>query len=193
MHFKDPLFVRGRGALVPTSRALAIEPIVLQMLGTLDGLLSKAPFDVKTVEREFVIMGSDYCENVLLPPLLSALREQTSGVTVRLTSITDGMSAQLEQEKIDCVILPEQRMQPTLQHRFLFADPYVCIAAKPHPQILNRLDLDVFCGLPHVQVIAKSGEVPCISPIDTILGKMNRRRRVMATVSTQFSVGRIVA
>jgi DNA-binding transcriptional LysR family regulator len=192
-HFKDPLFVRGRGGLSPTARALAIEPVLVEMLGKLEGLLLPSAFDPKTLVRELVLTGSDYCENVLLPPLLSALRDRAPGVTVRLTQISDKMWEQLEQGKVDLVVLPEQSMQPNTRHRLLFSDPYVCIAAAKHPRIRKKLDLDAFCAIPHVQVKAKATDVPSRSPIDTILAQMDRKRTVTATVSTMFSLGRIVA
>lgn len=192
-HFRDPLFVRGQGGLTATARALAIEAVLFEMLGKLEGLLAPAVFDPKTLVRELVLCGSDYCENVLLPPLLVALRERAPRVTVRLTQITDGMWEQLEQGAIDLVVLPERSMQPNTRHRLLFTDPYVCLAAKRHPKLRRGLDLDAFCALPHVQVKAKSTQVPSRSPIDTILGAMGRKRTVAATVSTMFSVGRIVA
>ncbi len=84
-------------------------------------------------------------------------------------------------------------MRPDTQHRFLFSDPYVCIAAANHPLIRDTLDIDSFCAAPHIQVRAKSSDVQPISPIDSLLEKMNRKRRVAATVFTMFSVGRIVA
>lgn len=192
-HFRDPLFVRGQGGLAPTSRALEIRPVLFEMLRELEGLLVPATFDPKTLEREFVLTGSDYCENVLLPPMLSALRERAPGVTVRLTSITDAMWEHLERGKTDLVVLPERSMQPNTRHRLLFSDPYVCLAASHHPEIPGVLDLDAFCRVPHVQVKAKATDVPSRSPIDSILETMGRRRRVAATVSTMFSVGRIVA
>lgn len=192
-HFKDPLFVRGQRGLSLTARALAIQPVLTEMLRELEGLLAPADFNPKALVRELVLTGSDYCENVLLPPLLSALRERAPSVTVRLTSITDKMWEHLEQGKIDLVVLPEQSMQPSTRHRFLFSDPYVCIAAKKHPKIRRTLDLDAFCGIPHVQVKAKATDVSSRSPIDTILEQLDRKRSVAATVSTMFSVGRIVA
>jgi DNA-binding transcriptional LysR family regulator len=192
-HFDDPLFVRGKGGLVLTSRALEIRPVLTEVLGGLDGLLSPSCFDPKTLAREFVISGSDYCENVLLPPLLRALRERAPNVGVRLSQITETMWELLEQGKIDLVILPEQNMHPNTRHRFLFSDPYVCIAASHHPMIRDTLELDTFCRFPHVQVKAKATDIPSKSPIDTILEKMDRSRKVVATVSTMFSVGRIVS
>jgi DNA-binding transcriptional LysR family regulator len=192
-HLRDPLFVRGRGGLCPTARALAIEPLLAEMLGKLEDLLVPSVFDPKALVRELVLTGSDYCENVLLPPLLTVLRERAPGVTVRLTQLTDEMWEQLERGKIDLVVLPEQNMQPNLRHRLLFSDPYVCITAAKHPRIRKRLDLDAFCTIPHVQVKAKATEVPSRSPIDTILGRRERKRTVVATVSTMFSLGRIVA
>jgi DNA-binding transcriptional LysR family regulator len=192
-HFRDPLFVRGQGGLAPTARALAIQPVLFEMLGELEGLLAPTKFDAKTLVREFVLTGSDYCENVLLPLMLPALRERAPGVTLRLTSITDKMWEHLEQGKIDLVVLPESSMQPNTRHRFLFSDPYVCLAAKKHPQIRGKLDLDAFCRVPHIQVKAKATDLPSRSPIDAILAKMDRKRSVAATVSTMFSVGRIVA
>jgi DNA-binding transcriptional LysR family regulator len=192
-HFRDPLFVRGQGGLAPTARALAIQPVLFAMLGELEGLLSPKKFDPKTLVREFVLTGSDYCENVLLPPIFSALRERAPGVTVRLTSITDQMWDHLERGKIDFVILPESSMQPNTRRRFLFSDPYVCLAAKKHPLIRGKLDLDAFCRAPHIQVKAKATDLPARSPIDNLLEKEDRQRRVAVTVSTMFSVGRIVA
>jgi DNA-binding transcriptional LysR family regulator len=192
-HFKDPLFVRGQRGLSLTARALAIQPVLGEMLGSLEDLLAPADFDPKALVRELVLTGSDYCENVLLPPLLSVLRERAPGVTVRLTSITDRLWEHLDQGKIDLVVLPEQSMQPNTRHRFLFSDPYVCVAASKHPRIRKKLDLDAFCAIPHVQVKAKASEVSARSPIDTILDRLDRKRTVAATVSTMFSVGRIVA
>jgi DNA-binding transcriptional LysR family regulator len=89
--------------------------------------------------------------------------------------------------------MPEQSMQPNTRHRFLFSDPYVCLAAGKHPRIRKKLDLDAFCEIPHIQVKAKATEVSSRSPIDTILDQLDRKRTVAATVSTMFSVGRIVA
>jgi DNA-binding transcriptional LysR family regulator len=192
-HFRDPLFVRGRGGLMPTARASEIQPVLFGMLGGLEGLLAPAEFDPKTLVREFVLMGSDYCDNVLLPPILRALRGRAPGVTLRLMSITETMWDHLEQGKIDLIVLPEQNMRPHTRHRFLFQDPYVCLAAKKHPRIRGRLDLEAFCRVPHIQVKAKSTDVPARSPIDTILEKLGRTRTVAATVPTMFSVGRIVA
>jgi DNA-binding transcriptional LysR family regulator len=192
-HFRDPLFVRGQGGLAPTARAQAIQPVLFEMLGELEGLLAPTKLDPKTLVREFVLTGSDYCENVLLPLMLPALRQRAPGVTLRLTSITDKLWEQLEQGKIDLVVLPESSMQPNTRHRFLFSDPYVCLAAKKHPHIGGKLNLDAFCQVPHIQVKAKATDVPSRSPIDTILEKMDRKRSVAVTVSTMFSVGRIVA
>lgn len=192
-HFEDPLFVRGQRGLSLTPRALAIQPVLAGMLSDLEELLAPADFDPRALVRELVLTGSDYCENVLLPPLLSALRERAPKVTVRLTSITDRTWEHLEQGKIDLVVLPEQSMQPNTKHRFLFSDPYVCIAAKNHPRIRRKLDLAAFCETPHIQVKAKATDVSSQSPIDTILATLDRRRTVVATVSTMFSLGRIVA
>lgn len=192
-HFRDPLFVRGQGGLALTERASAIQPVLFEMLGELEGLLAPARFDPKTLAREFVVTGSDYCENVLLPLLLPALRERAPGVTLRLTSITDQMWEQLEKGTIDLIVLPEPSMQPNTRRRFLFSDPYVCLAAKKHPQIRGKLDLDAFCRVPHIQVKAKATDLPARSPIDSILATMDRKRSVAVTVSTMFSVGRIVA
>jgi DNA-binding transcriptional LysR family regulator len=122
-HFRDPLFVRGRGGLTATARARAIEAVLFEMLGKLEELLAPAAFDPRTMVRELVLCGSDYCENVLLPPILAALREHAPGVTVRLTQITDSMWEQLEQGDIDLVVLPERSMQPSTRHRLLFSDP----------------------------------------------------------------------
>jgi len=126
------------------------------MLGKLEGLLVPSAFDPKALVRELVLTGSDYCENVLLPPLLSALRDRAPGVTVRLTQITDKLWEHLEQGKIDLVVLPEQNMHPNTRRRLLFSDPYVCIAAEKHPQIRKKLDLDAFCAIPHIQAKAKA-------------------------------------
>ncbi len=90
-YFGDPLFVRGKGGLVPTQRALEMEPVLTGILRSLEGMLSPPVFDPMTLEREFVLTGSDYCENVLLPPMLRALRGRAPGVTARLTQITDTM------------------------------------------------------------------------------------------------------
>jgi DNA-binding transcriptional LysR family regulator len=72
----------------------------------------------------------------------------------------------------------------------LFAERFVCLARRGHPRIGRRLTLDVFCDLGHV-VVAPTGRPG--SPVDELLARRGRTRRIAAQVPSFLVAPMLVA
>ncbi|HMK68139.1 MAG TPA: LysR family transcriptional regulator, partial [Stellaceae bacterium] len=72
--YKDPLFVRARGGMVPTVRAERLAAAVEHALATLETALRETErYDPIRSERTFRLHMSDIGETIFLPPLVAAL------------------------------------------------------------------------------------------------------------------------
>ena len=80
--FDDPLLVRTSEGMTPTERALALEPIVREVLSSIDRAVQpRSEFDARNAHRVFRIMASDYAESTLFPAVLGKLRTLAPGAT----------------------------------------------------------------------------------------------------------------
>ena len=69
--FDDPLLVRTSDGMTPTERALELEPVVREVLTTIDRAVQpRTDFEPEAADRVFRIMASDYAESTLLPSVL---------------------------------------------------------------------------------------------------------------------------
>ena len=73
--FDDPLLVRTSEGMTPTERALELEPIVREVLTSIDRAVQpRSEFDARNAHRVFRIMASDYAESTLFPSVLGKLK-----------------------------------------------------------------------------------------------------------------------
>ena len=84
----DPLLVRSARGLVPTPRALALQPGLDEIMASLRILVSEPEaFDPATTTREFTIACADYCTTILGAQLVELLRVRAPEARLRFVPL----------------------------------------------------------------------------------------------------------
>lgn len=191
--FDDPLFVRNpRGIeLSPRGRELAqpISDALAQMRVVLN---PKTSFDPAKLHRVFTLAAHDYAMAVLMPSLITELREQAPGVDLRCVSVHPAKVLEgLDRGELDFALggfvgVHAERISRTQ----LFADKFVGVARRKHPLLRKgRMTLDDFVSVPHV-VMAPGGTDRV--DIDEALALRGLSRRVAVTTPSFLALPFIV-
>ena len=192
--FGDPLFLRGHGEMVPTSRALALEETVRSVLDGMGKLASAAaPFDARTATLQFTLTAPGYIGHVLLPRLMRQLEKNAPAVRIEVRAANRERATEwLESGEIDFRLGWIHEPPTGLRFKTLYRDRLVCIAARQHPQIPRKLTWELFCALPHVRTMvhrqSDSGQV-----IDQAVEALGKRLNIALLVQEVFMVPYIVA
>jgi DNA-binding transcriptional LysR family regulator len=177
----DPLFVRGRGGLVPTPYAerLAL-PLRRGLTELRRALTDDGGFDPATSRRRFTLASGDAFAVMLLPGLLAGLRAGSPGIDLDVVPTDRTTAALLENGLVDAAVGVSFADAPGLRQRKLFEEGFACLARAGHPDIPPAgLDLDTWCALPHA-LISPSGEGQGV--VDAALARLGRQRRVALRV-----------
>ena len=192
--FGDPLFLRGHGEMVPTSRALALEDTVRGVLDGMGKLTSAAaPFDARTASLQLTLTAPGYIGHVLLPRLMRQLEKSAPGMRIEVRAANRERATEwLESGEIDFRLGWIREPPSGLRIKTLYRDRLVCIAAKNHPQISRKLTGELFCALPHVRTMvhrqSDSGQV-----IDQAVEALGKRLNITLLVQEVLTVPYIVA
>lgn len=154
--FNNDLLIRTSSGMVPTDRALAIQPVVRQVLAQVEGVIQPTQvFDALTSDRVFRISVSDYTESTLLPPLLEQLREMAPNIVLDVLTPSDVDFAMLEQGKVDLVINRFDKLPQSFRQRNVWRDSFSCLLSADNP-IARDFTLDNYLKSSHVWV-SKTG------------------------------------
>lgn len=190
-HFDDPLFCRTASGMAPTPRAQAIYPDVLEALGRLDKARgAPGSFLPAQAKREFRICMTDISEIVLLPRLVNHLQSVAPGLVVEAEKISPDSRSRLESGDIDLAVGFTPNLEAGFYQQALFAQDFVCLAARAHPRIGSRLTRGAFSNEGHIVVMASATGH---SIVDKVLAKNKVARRVVLRVPSYLGVARIVA
>ncbi|MBO9677425.1 MAG: LysR family transcriptional regulator [Acidovorax sp.] len=182
--FQDELFVRTAEGMVPTERARALIPDIMQALEQLRRALSQGvDFDPAAPQgRRFILATSDYADMVLMPRVMALLRREAPGVAVRVARLQrESIYEQLDQSAVDLAIGglldPPKRI---FQER-LYEEDFVCIgdSGRLSPP-REALDLETYLGFAHA-LFVPSDNGSTRGVIDAHLARLGRERRVLAT------------
>jgi DNA-binding transcriptional LysR family regulator len=188
----DPLFVKSGQTMRPTPRALLIAPTVRQLLATVkEDILTASLFDPATSTRSFHLIAPDIAEVIVLPRILTRLRQVAPHVTVKVTSMPRIATAEaLESGTADLAIgyLPDLHKSGFFQQR-LFKHAYVCIARQGHPSLSNRLSLKEYLAAPHAVVLPEGRE----HLMEQFLNAKQIRRNVVLELSHFMSLQTVIA
>lgn len=174
----DPLFVRTSRGLVPTPRAEALWQELEPALGSIERLVLRAPsFDPARSEREFRIGFPSSLDVTLTPKLLQLLHAQAPGVNlvIRPTSFRDA-AEQLDRGEVEVAVSVLDELRPWHLRESLGRSGYLCLFDGARLGIEPPISLERFLSLPHV-LTSFTGERSGV--VDTALGKVGRRRRVL--------------
>lgn len=177
--FADPLLVRTRDGLAPTSRALELLPQVRESVERLRHLLDAgSAFDAATSRVTFRLSTSDYTQLLLMPALTRGMLVDAPQCTIDVLPVNILRVEQaMDAGDIDLAIAYYPEPPPSLRRSPLFSDRYVCIARPGHPQATAPLTAGGFAALPHVRV-APSGLTFFSSVVDQALESLGLQRRV---------------
>lgn len=156
--FDDPLFVRTSNRMRPTPRAHQLAGPIQSALQNIQNVLEPPEqFLPEKLERTFVISMSDYCETVILPPLMKQLSAEAPQVQLEvLAPATSEPQRGLESGAFDLIIGNKDVTTGIFQQK-LFDDEFVCMASRKHKQIKEELTLEEYLKNPHI-IFAPSGK-----------------------------------
>lgn len=121
----DALFVKSGRGIVPTRYALQAGPHIRQILDDLHSLSSGPPFAPATAEFTFTIAANDYQRDLLLPGLLSVIRQEAPGIRLQVVPSGIPTADMLRKDLCDLIISPHAPEATDIMQRGLMADQMV--------------------------------------------------------------------
>ena len=185
--FDDPLLVRTSEGMTPTERALELEPVVREVLTSIDrAVQQRSAFEPQDAHRVFRIMASDYAESTLLPTVLGKLRNLAPGLTLDIMTPSDVSFLDVERGKVDMVINRFDSMPQSFHQIHLWNDSFTCVLSPENP-VLDDFTLDNYLKANHVWV-SKTGmgvgvgvnpdDVQRLGWVDAALNKLGKKRQI---------------
>jgi DNA-binding transcriptional LysR family regulator len=187
----DPLFLRTPKGVVPTARAAALAEPITDVLARVRSIISTAePFDPAMSTRRFTIGVPDGTAAVILPPLLTELRQSAPGINISVRQLLPPPGersperawrlafAELEARAVDIAIIPTDHIPARFDHRCVYDEDFVVAMRAGHP-FADNPTLERYCEMQHL-VVSHGGDPYGI--VDEVLAKHGRSRRVAVTV-----------
>jgi DNA-binding transcriptional LysR family regulator len=167
--------VKGTEGLVPTPKAIALQPKLKKLLADIQALVVDIPFDPALLEGVMTLAATDHQMILLLPNLLARLSREAPKLTVKIVPLFEMTPERLHDGTVDLVMgLFQTNLLPSLNQDLLFCDRYVTLMRNGHPNYPLQ-SLEQFAALDHILVTALgTGR----SPIDSILNQMGLHRRI---------------
>lgn len=183
----DPILVRTSEGMMPTERALAMQPQVRQILYSVEEVIQPSrTFIAAESERVFRLMISDYAASTLMSPMLVALREQAPNVTIDLMTPSDVSFHDVENGKVDLAINRFDELPQSFHQKSLWHDDFACLLRNDHP-LLQNYTLETYLEARHSWV-SKTGfgvgigmnpnDVQKLGWVDEALTKLGHQRRI---------------
>lgn len=193
----DPLFVRVGQRLEPTPYALSLAEPLRSALDEVEALLSGPPqFDpAKAVDR-FVLSGSDFFAEMLMPALGDHLARLAPGILLQLVDLVpDNHIAPLKTHEVDLALIPQMDAPAWIDWEPLFNSSFAVIARQGHPALTalapgDEMPLDLLCDLGHI-LFSPEGQTAAMG--DKALAAVGRKRRVVMTLPVFYGVFSTVA
>jgi DNA-binding transcriptional LysR family regulator len=152
---RDPLFIRERYGIQPTQMAEALAPVIAAALAQIDdAILGQQDFDPAKAERLMTIAPNSYVEFVLMPAIVTRLRQLAPGLRLRLTPFGNdlaetGIMSGTTAMALGRIVDPPDNL--IVQH--LMDDRLACVVRADHPEIGARLSRAQYERQKHVNVL----------------------------------------
>lgn len=191
--FQDELFIRSTDGMLPTKRAIAVEPDISECLNSIRRAMSEPTlFSPSTSTKLFTIGGSDFAAFTILPSLIKYLSEHAPHVRLEMKTIRPEETVEhIETGSVDFAICAGNFHSKKLFHLPLFEEDMQVITSKNNSLVDNdkRLTAKKYAQLQHIYIASK-GEGEKI--IDQVLKKMKLKRDIYLTVQNFLVVPFIV-
>jgi DNA-binding transcriptional LysR family regulator len=151
--FDDPLFVRQSNGVIPTALAESLGAKITPILRDIEALLDKSSFEAKDQTGTFKISASDYAMMVILPPLLTKLRQQAPKLKIIISEFeSDNLHGLMAAGDVDLALTFPDFIPTDMPFDFLFEEHHVCVASR-HSALLNKpLSLADIAPLPQLVI-----------------------------------------
>jgi len=182
--FGDELLVRNGNTMVPTARALALEPSLHLVFEELERMLagSTQVFEPAATQQVFNVGCPDYLATVFVAGVAQVLRRQAP--LARLTVHPLGPDYDFEQAmahgEMDVVIGNWPRPPEQLHMAPLLSDDIVCLLWREHPLAQGTMTQAQYLATPHVVPLPFSSTHRGV--IDQHLARLRLSRNARVTV-----------
>jgi DNA-binding transcriptional LysR family regulator len=187
----DPLFVRAKRGVEPTSKAKEIIGPVRDALGLIKRQLDGGDaLDLATFRRRFRVLMIDTLEPILVPPVLKVITEQAPGIQIesisgyRIDFVEAIRTGTLD---LACYVFPVS--EPDIVVVPICPVEVVFIARRGHPQISKALDIETFKSLRQIALIP---EMRALSHVDRDLAAHDAPRNIAYMVNRFWSMPALV-
>lgn len=190
-YFGDPLFVRDGGHLLPTPRALAVQPSIVRICGELDVIADRPrAFDPASSQRRFAVCLTDIAELLFMPAIVSSLSASAPRCSLRSVRLrSDEVKGALADGTIDLAIGTLQGADESLRQRRLGDYDFVCVTSARHA-LRRRPDRNVYAEGLHV-VVPRVGEDSDFAT--AALKRLGIDRKVVLTVPNHVAAAAVVS
>lgn len=188
--FADALLVEGPGGYVLSARAEELRPRLGSILAGVGEMLEANAFDPAAATGRIRLLMPDLQAAVLAPHLLARLAREAPSLDLDIAALgTDGFGA-LERGDADAMVALVDDAPAGIQRRRLYDEELVTLMRAQHPALSRKLTLERFLALDHI-VVSVTGLGA--APVDEVLARMGRTRRVKLRVPNFFAAVEIAA
>jgi DNA-binding transcriptional LysR family regulator len=175
--FNDQLFMRTAQGMVPTPMAQNIIGSVRQALQLLRVSVQESrTFVPVQANKTYRISMTDLSEAVMLPPLFQRLRRLAPNVHIEsFLAKRRETTKELAAGRLDFAVDAPINTDPQVRHVKLYVDRYVCAMRPGHPLAKEKLSLDEYLSLTHIQISTRRSG---LGYVDLSLGKMGLQRNI---------------
>jgi DNA-binding transcriptional LysR family regulator len=142
--FDDKLLVPSGRSMTLTHRAEALLGPLAELLQIAERIVSAEEFDPATAIRRFKIGMGDFVAFLLLGEVVERLQAAAPNITLQVTWAGRDIASKLLLSDLDLAIVPEFNTSDRIHSQRLFTDEFVLIAARDHPAVKNKIDLETF-------------------------------------------------
>jgi DNA-binding transcriptional LysR family regulator len=188
--FRDPLFVRTPGGLIPTPRAEHLREPLARALAAVRDVIAPRAFDPKTAIGAVRLAVADVDAATLVPRLLAALATAAPGLDVELSARSRDTLGLLAADQVDLALGVFDSAQAGYRRQRLYTDTMVCIVRRGHPVLKRGLTLERFAAMKHA-LITITGEGGGV--VDDALAAKGLARRIALRIPSFLAAPLVVA
>lgn len=194
--FNDPLFVPAGRGLVPTARALALQPRIAAAIDQVHGVLMPETLDLAQLERTFTIRANDGFAGAWAARLAFALVSDAPGVTLQFLARASRDADALRSGAVDLDLGLPKTVEPDIHTERLFEAGFVGAVRNSHPLCARLNDapeggIDALEFVAWQHIAASPGRRAC-TPVDEALARLGLQRRI-AIVAPGFQAALMMA
>lgn len=189
--YRDPLFVRSAGGMLPTPRAEALaQPFARALQLIMEAEKEEPPFVPVSASRRFQVAVTDAGQMIVLPVLVNFLSEASPGISLEVQNITSDTPDAIERGDVELAFGFMHPQRRGLYQQPLFEDRFGCIARTDHPILRTKLSSASFAAAEHVVVASKGTSTTLL---ERAFNRLGLRRSVKMIVPTYLGVAELVA